>query len=146
MAATKGEQVIQALEAALATLATATRVVVRNVVGLEAIPDDGLIVLRDGDPGEPDSNLGNEGPYYYQHAAEIEIYVEQGEAAAREAGFDALRQAVGQALDGDPTLGGQIFGLTYGAPEVDPEAVFGGEAIKAAVLTVILDYESATRI
>lgn len=143
---TKGEQVIQALEAALATLATATRRVVRNPVGLGDIPEAGLIVLRDGDPGEPESNLGNQGPYYYQHAAEIELYVEAGEAAAREAGFDALRQAVGQALDADPTLGGQIFGMTYGAPEVDPEPVFGGEAIKAAVVTVILDYESMTRI
>ena len=146
MAGTKGEQVIKALEAALAPLATATRAVVRNATGLEDIPAAGLIVLRDGDPGEPESNLGNQGPYYYRHAAEIELYVEAGDAAAREAGFDALRQAVGQALDADPTLGGEIFGLTYAAPEVDPEAVFGGEAIKAAVLTVTLDYESATRI
>lgn len=146
MPQTKGEQVLKALEAALATLITPTREVVRNSTETERIPDAGLIVLRDGDPGEPESNLGNQGPYYYQHAAEIELYLEEGDAAAREMRFDALRAAVGQALDADPTLGGEIFGMTYAAPEVDPEAVFGGEAIKAAVLTVTLDYESATRI
>ena len=47
-------------------------------------------MLRDGDPGEPEQALGGVGNVYYSHAVEIEVYVETGEAAARDAAFDAL--------------------------------------------------------
>ena len=60
--------------------------------------------------------LGGFGNAYYQHAVELEVYVEEGDAAAREVGFDALLQQIGAALDADPTLGDLVFGLTYGRP------------------------------
>ena len=66
----------------------------------------GLIILRDGDPGEPEQALGGFGSTYYQHAVEIEVYVEEGDAAARDAAFDALLQQIGVALETDPTLEG----------------------------------------
>jgi hypothetical protein len=34
------------------------------------------------------------------------VYVEQGDAAARDAAFDLLLQQIGAALQADPTLGG----------------------------------------
>jgi hypothetical protein len=43
-----------------------------------------------------------------------------------------------------PTLGGLAFGLTYGRPEPAIEAVAGAPAIKAATLSVTIDYETAT--
>ena len=61
---------------------------------------------------------------------------------ARDAAFDALLQQIGIALEADPTLGGVAFGLTYGRPEAPIEAVAGAPAIKAATLTVTVDYES----
>ena len=97
----------------------------------EKIPDGGLIILRDGDPGEPEQALGGFGNAYYQHAVEIEVYVEEGDAAARDAAFDALLQQIGAALEADPTLGGLAFGLTYGRPEPAIEAVAGAPAIKS---------------
>ena len=96
----------------------------------EKVPDGGLIILRDGDPGEPEQALGGFGNAYYQHAVEIEVYVEEGDAAARDAAFDALLQQIGAALEADPTLGGLAFGLTYGRPEPAIEAVAGAPAIK----------------
>jgi hypothetical protein len=139
MPASKAEQVLDALKARLQTLPDA--VVERNSVLPEKVPAGGLIILRDGDPGEPEQPLGGFGSTYYQHAVEIEVYVE-GDAAVRDAAFDALVQQIGGALEADPTLGGLAFGLTYGRPEPSIEAMAGTPAIKTATLTVTVDYES----
>jgi hypothetical protein len=75
-------------------------------------------------------------------AVEIEVYVKEGDAAARDAAFDDLFQQIGAVLETDPTLGGVAFGLTYGRPEPSIEATPGAPAIKTATLTVTVDYES----
>jgi hypothetical protein len=140
MPASKAEQVLDALKALLETVPDAA--VERNSVLPEKIPDGGLVILRDGDPGEPEQALGGFGSMYYQHAVEVEVYVEQGDAAARDAAFDALLQQIGEALEADAILGGVAFGLTHGRPEPSIEAVAGAPAIKTATLTVAVDYES----
>ena len=66
----------------------------------------------------------------------------KGDAAARDAGFNALLQQIGTALEADPTLGGLVVGLTYGRPEPSIEAIAGAPAIKTATLTVTVDYET----
>jgi hypothetical protein len=141
MPASKAEQVLGALKGLLETLPDA--VVERNSVLPEKIPDGGLIILRDGDPGEPEQALGGFGNAYYQHAVEVEVYVEEGDAAARDATFDALLQEIGTALEADPTLGDLVFGLTYGRPETSIEAIAGAPAIKSATLIVSVDYETS---
>jgi hypothetical protein len=140
MPASKAEQVLGALKAVLETVPGA--VVERNSVLPEKIPDGGLIILRDGDPGEPEQALGGFGSTYYQHALEIEVYVEEGAAAARDAAFDALLQQIGTALETDPTLGDLAFGVTYGRPEPSIEPIAGAPAIKSATLSVTIDYET----
>jgi hypothetical protein len=138
----KAEQVLNALKMLLQTVPSS--VVQRNSVLPEKVPAGGLIMLRDGDPGEPEQALGGFGSTYYQHAVEIEVYVEEGDAAARDADFDAILQQIGAVLEADPDLGGLTFGLTYGRPETSIEAVPGAPAIKSATLTVTVDYESDT--
>jgi hypothetical protein len=140
MVSSKAEQVLETLRTLLAPVPDA--VVERNSVLPEKIPDGGLIILRDGDPGEPEEALGGFGSTYYQHAVEIEVYVEEGAAAARDAAFDALLQQIGAILEVDPTLGGLAFGLTYGRPEPAIEAIVGAPAIKSATLSVAVDYET----
>jgi hypothetical protein len=140
MPASKAEQVLDALKALLETVPNA--VVDRNSVLPEKAPGGGLIIVRDGDPGEPEQAFGGFGSAYYQHAVEIEVYVGEGDAAARDAAFDSLLQQIGTALEADPTLGGLVFGLTYGRPEPSIEAVAGAPAIKTATLTMTVDYES----
>jgi hypothetical protein len=128
MPASKAEQVLDALGALFETVPGAT--VDRNSVLPEKVPVGGLIILRDGDPGDPERALGGFANAYYQHAVEIEIYVEQGDAAVRDTAFELLQQ-IGSTLDADPTLGGLTFGLTYGRPEASIEAVPGAAAIKS---------------
>jgi hypothetical protein len=140
MPASKAEQVLDALRALLETVPDV--VVERNSVLPEKIPAGGLVILRDGDPGEPEQALGGFGSMYYQHAVEIELYVEEGDAAARDAAFDTLLQQLGIALEADPTLGGLAFGITYGRHEPAIEAVAGATAIKGATLAETVDYET----
>jgi hypothetical protein len=140
MPASKAEQVLEAIKALLETVPDA--VIERNSVLPEKVPAGGLMILRDGDPGEPEQALGGFGSVYYQHAVEIEVYIEEGEAAARDTAFDDLLQQIGVALNTDPSLGGLAFGLTYGRPEAAIEAVAGAPAIKTATLTMTVDYES----
>ena len=116
----------------------------RNTAVPERIPKGGLIVLRDGDPGEPELTLGGVGNVYYTHAVEIEVYVETGDASARDAAFDVLIQGIGTVLDNDPSLGGLAFGMTYARPGIDTEAVIGAPAIKTGIVEVIVEYESPT--
>ncbi|MGH6899386.1 MAG: acyl-CoA transferase [Geminicoccaceae bacterium] len=141
MPASKAEQVLDALKALLETVPDA--VIQRNSVLPEKVPAGGLIILRDGDPGEPEQALGGFGSTYYQHAVEVEVYVEDGDAGARDAAFDALLQQIGAALEPDATLDGLAFGLTYGRPEPSIEAVAGAPAIKTATLTVTVNYETS---
>ena len=140
MPASKAEQVLDALKALLESVPGAT--IDRNSVLPEKVPGGGLIIVRDGDPGEPEQALGGFGSAYYQHAVEVEVYLKEGDAAARDVAFDALLQQIGTALETDPTLGGLAFGLTYGRPEPSIEAIAGAPAIKSAMLTVTVDYES----
>jgi hypothetical protein len=140
MPASKAEQVLKGIKALLETVPDA--VVDRNSVLPEKIPAGGLIILRDGDPGEPEQALGGFGNAYYQHAVEIEVYVEEGDAVARDAAFDVLLQQIGAALEADPILGGRLRPDLPSGPEPAVEAVAGAPAIKSATLTVTVDYES----
>jgi hypothetical protein len=88
MPASKAEQVLEEIKASLETISNA--VVERNSVLPEKILAGGLIILRDGDPGEPEQALGGFGNVYYQHAVEIEVYIEEGDAGVRDAAFDEI--------------------------------------------------------
>ena len=136
----KTEQVLTGLTARLETMLSAK--VERNTAVPERIPAGGLIVLRDGDPGVPDTALGGFGGVYYSHDVKIELYIEEGDAAARDTAFDTLVQEIGTALESDPTLGGLAFGMTYGHPEIDTEGVTGAPAIKHGTITVTVEYET----
>ena len=76
MPISKAEQVLAAMKTLLETVPGAT--IDRNSVLPEKIPNGGLIILREGDPGEPEQALGGFGNTFYQHAVEIEVYLEKG--------------------------------------------------------------------
>jgi hypothetical protein len=142
VARSKPEQVLEVIKALLVTVPDAK--VERNTAVPEKIPTGGLIVLRDGDPGEPETALGGFGAVYYSHNVEIEIYIEDGNATTRDAAFDALVQAIGTALEADSTLGGFAFGMAYGRPEINTEAVSGAPAIKTGTIIVTVEYETTS--
>jgi hypothetical protein len=66
MPATKAEQVLDALKALLGTVPNAF--VERNSVLPEKVPAGGLIIVRDGDPGESEQALGGFGSTYWSDA------------------------------------------------------------------------------
>jgi hypothetical protein len=114
--------------------------VLRGEVLPERIPPYGLMILRDGSPGEPSVTLS---PlmYHYQHRAELEMIVQS--AAARDAVFDALVAQVGAVLSSDRTLRGLCDWVEAAAPEPVDLAVEGAASLKAAVVPIMLHYSLA---
>ncbi len=114
--------------------------VLRGEVLPERIPPLGLMILRDGDPGEPGVTLS---PlmYHYQHRAELEVIVRTGED--RDARFDQLIGRIGAAIGADRTLRGRCDWVEAEAPEPVDLPVEGGAAIKAAIIPIILHYATS---
>ena len=131
---TTRELILAALHARLQPLAALT---LRDEVLPERIPAAGLIILRDGQPGEPEVTLS---PlrYHYQHRAELEVVVQAG--TGRASAFDGLISAIGAALEADRTLGGLCNWVEPEAPATVDLPVEGAAALKAAVIAVALHY------
>ncbi|WP_210880115.1 acyl-CoA transferase [Roseovarius autotrophicus] len=131
---TPRETVLAALQARLQSLAALT---LRDEVLPERIPAAGLIILRDGQPGEPEVTLS---PlrYHYQHRAELEVVVQASNSRAT--AFDTLIAAIGVALESDRTLRGLCDWVEPEAPASVDLPIEGAAALKAAVITVILHY------
>lgn len=128
------ETVLAALNARLQPLAA---LVLRDEVLPERIPPAGLIILRDGQPGEPEVTLS---PlrYHFQHRAELEVVVQAG--AGRASVFETLIASIGVALEADRTLGGLCDWVEPEAPASVDLPIEGAAALKAAVITVVLHY------
>ena len=135
---TARETILAALHARLSPLAALT---LRDEVLPERIPAAGLIILRDGQPGEPEVTLS---PlrFHYQHRAELEVVVQAG-PPGRASAFDDLIAAIGAALADDRTLGALCDWVEPEAPNPVDLPVEGAAALKAAVITVVLHYTTA---
>ena len=114
--------------------------VLRGEVLPERIPPSGLMILRDGNPGEPGVTLS---PlmYHYQHRAELEVIVQTGEE--RDARFDRLIGRIGAAVSADRTLRGLCDWVEAEAPEPVDLPVEGAATLKAAVVPIILHYATS---
>ena len=131
---TTRETVLAALQSRLQSLAALT---LRDEVLPERIPPAGLIILRDGQPGEPEVTLS---PlrYHYQHRAELEVVVQAG--IGRASVFDSLIASIGTTLETDRTLGGICDWVEPEAPASVDLPIEGAAALKAAGITVVLHY------
>ena len=135
------EAVLKALFVALEAGAPLGVRALRNAALPGRIPAGGLLILRDGDPGEPEATLSPLA-YHYQHRAELEFLVSGEEGGPRDAAFDALKLTVAVAVSADRTLGGLCDWIEAQAPapqDVSPE---GGQPIKAAIVPIILHYST----
>jgi hypothetical protein len=133
---TTRETALAALHARLQPLAALT---LRDEVLPERIPTAGLIIVRDGQPGEPEVTLS---PlrYHYQHKAELEVVVQSG--TGRASAFDDLIAAIGATLEADRTLGGLCDWIEPEAPASVDLPIEGAAALKAAAITVVLHYST----
>ncbi len=105
----------------------------------ERVPAAGLLILRDGDSGEPAVTLS---PlrYHFQHRAELEAVVRGNE---RDVSFATLASGVGAVLSADRTLGGLCDWLDAEAPRPVDLPVEGAASLKAAVIPIVLHYSTA---
>lgn len=131
------EQVLAALAQQLQASLTAT--VRRNEVLPERVPLEGLVILRDGDPGEPDITL-NPRTEFYSHRVELAAFVPRDPAGGGETALDALLGAIGTTLRIDPSLGGLAENLIPSAPETGALAIEGATPILTARLVVTVEY------
>lgn len=107
----------------------------------QKIPDGGLVILRDGNVGEPEILLSP--PYYiFTHRAELEVIVQQEAPAERDQALDWLLVEIGELLLSDPRLGGQVDYMHADPPEFVEEPVEGGVTIKGAIVPIVLEYTS----
>ena len=127
------ETVLTALHARLSALPATT---LRGDVLPDWVPAAGLLILRDGEPGEPEVTLSPLS-YHYQHRAEIEAVVQ---GAARDAMFDTLTASIGTALAAERTLGGLCYWVEAEAPRPVDLPVEGAASLKAGVIPVVLHY------
>ena len=113
--------------------------VLRGEVLPERVPPAGLMILRDGEPGEPGVTLS---PlrYHYQHRAEIEAVVQ---GAARDTAFAALSASIGAVISADRTLGGRCDWIEPEAPRPVDLPVEGAASLKAGVIAIVLHYSTA---
>lgn len=116
----KRETALAALETALSVPGVA---VARNPAGLlpERIPEGGLVVLRDGDQGDPVEVTLSPLTYHWEHLAQVEIHVRPRAAGGGDADRDAVLGMIGTTLIADRTLGGAVDWLELsGAATLPP--------------------------
>lgn len=135
--ASRREQVLSALFDRLRGVAGAA--VKRNEALPHAVPAGGLVILRDGDPGEPDVTL-NPRMEFYSHRAEIEAFVTQPVGGDGEPVLDALLTKIGTALATNRSLGSLAENLTWSAPEISVLAIEGAAPIFTARMIVTIEY------
>ena len=113
--------------------------VLRGEVLPERIPPAGLLILRDGDPGDPAVTLSPQ-IYHYQHRSELEVIVQ---GADRDTGFAALCGQIGAVIRADRTLGGRCDWIEAEAPQPVDLPVEGAASLKAAIIPVVLHYSTS---
>lgn len=111
-----------------------------DVYGLEDDADapmrvgpGGQVVIRSGNPGEPETDLS---PlrYHYDHRIPVEII------APSEAMADAMMVAFGEAIEADRQLGGLCSWIEPIAPETEDVVVDAAAPQRGADLAVIASY------
>lgn len=113
--------------------------VLRGEILPERISPAGLMILRDGDPGDPAVTLSPLA-YHYQHRAELEVIVQ---CADRDSAFAALCTQIGAVIRADRTLGGRCDWVEAEAPQPVDLPVEGAASLKAAVIPVVLHYSTS---
>jgi hypothetical protein len=136
----KREQVIEAIKNLIVT-ALPNADVKRNLDKPERIPPGGLVIVRDGDPGEPDVLLS---PlvYVYEHRLPIEIAAFASASLSREEALDQILSAIGTAIAADRTLGGLCEFLDTEAPVSDDLETAGAASGRWAEAAIIAAYST----
>lgn len=140
---TRRESILAALLAVLDGIDGPTAL--RNAALPEDVPADGLMILRDGNPGTPEVLLSPL-TYLWTHRAELEVFVQAGTAAARDEALDDLLADIAAAIADDRTLGGLCDWVEAEAAAPADLPVPGADGIKAVVIPIVLEYDTDDRL
>lgn len=135
----KREEVLNALFTRLSALPDVK--VKRNETLPLVVPSAGLLILRDGNVGEPEILLSPT-CYIFTHRAELEVIVQKLTSAERDQNLDEILVQIGELLQEDPSLGGEVDYMHADPPEFVEEPVEGGVTIKGAIVPIVLEYTS----
>ena len=136
--ASKRETVLAAVKSLVAAALPGAEVK-RNLVKAERIPPGGLVVLRDGDPGEPEVSLSPL-TYLYSHRIPLEIAAYESATLTREQVVDVMLGAIGTAIMANRTLGGLCDWIEAEAPVTDDIEALGALPGRFADLAILAVY------
>jgi hypothetical protein len=111
----------------------------RNLAKPERIPPGGLVIVRDGDPGEPDVLLSPL-TYLYTHRVPLEVAVRDSGSQSREQALDAMLAAIGAAVAADRTLGGLCDFVEVEAPATADIEASGTRPARWADAAIVASY------
>jgi hypothetical protein len=134
----KREQVISAVETLIKAALPAADVQ-RNVDKPERPDANGVVIIRDGDPGQPEYSLS---PliYLYTHRIPVEVLAYESPGVSREQALDTMLGSIGVAVAADPTLGGLCDYVEPDAPAPDDLETEGAVSGRWAEIGVIAVY------
>ena len=113
----------------------------RNEPLPQEIPSSGLLVLFDGE-GEKEGTLGGFKRCYYRHTLELDVYVQEKDAAKRDQLFDDLLMNIEKVLDDVAVLNQAILSLVTQRPKTDVEHQEGAASLKTTTLLIVIEYEA----
>ena len=140
---TTRETILEALFATLQTISGPK--ILRNDPLPEKIPPEGLLILRDGELGEPEVMLSPLS-YYWEHSASLEVFVQAADGDTRNQKMNGLFQSIASVLAADPTLGGLCDRVTPQAPDTDTLAIEGAPSVHTAIVPIELIYVTASQL
>ena len=115
--------------------------VLRNEALPTKVPETGLVILRDGDIGEPEVSLSPT-RYHYQHQASLEVFIQEPDANVRAEKLDFLLSSIGTLLSANTTLSSAVDYMHVVSFELVTEHQEGAPTLSAAVVPVILEYST----
>lgn len=134
------EQVILALVALLDGRLTSVEVK-RNAPWPDRADAGGMVIVRDGDPGEAERVL-SPAVYAYRHEIPVEVFGPEG-VEERHAALDTLLINIGEAIESDRGLSGLCEWLEVSPAAPDDIAASNASPIRAAILTVTAEYTTS---
>lgn len=141
---TNRELALQALAVAVESVLPEPVILVRNATEPAGVPEDGLVVLRDGQSEEPEMTIGRNREYHWQHMAAVSIIVQGDDEEVRRIRADEIMAAIANGIEHDNTLGVTAFSLSCraGTPTIDHERVEGAAPSIVVDLPVHLHFVS----
>lgn len=98
-----------------------------------------MVILHDGNVGEPEILLLP--PIcLFNHEAEVEVIVQAVKSKDRDKLLDELLEKIGELLSSDVNLTGLTDFVYPKPPEIIEDYIEGAPLIKAAIITVVLQY------